>query len=153
MNLAQQFDKAIAEIQDKVLEGAVKPIVKDVAEQAVLWTPVDTGNARFSWLASLDSPVYIPLEYSGDDGAMNRVYAPNPSEASNKAIAFMNTKIDEMTVDTKAVYITNSVEYILDLNDKGKSKQSKQFAQRAVEMGADRAVAVIEAKGQLNAFN
>lgn len=154
MDLAKQFDKAIAEVQDKVLEGAVIPIVEDVATQAVLWTPVDTGNARHNWKASLNAPSYGSRQYTGDDGAngARKFSAPDMSPAAMYAIEDMKADINEMTVDTKVVYITNSVEYIVDLDD-GKSIQSYQFAQRAVTIGASRAIAVIEAKGQLNAFS
>lgn len=152
MDFAQQMDKAIVEMSDGLINKGVRPIVNNVAQYAVVQTPVDTGNARFNWNASLDAPVYTTMTYNETDNELGKFRAGVPSPASDMALREIDAVFDDITVDTKVVYLTNSVDYILALED-GRSAQSQQFARKSVEYAAKMAVVDTEIRGSLGAFS
>lgn len=64
------FDQVARRAKVK-LETAFHEVTQDIAEAMVLATPVDTGNLRASWFASINSPGDIPDAIAPDkEGAL-----------------------------------------------------------------------------------
>lgn len=140
MDFAAQMKQAVAEMTAGLVDRGVKPVVNNVAYYAVVETPVDTGNARFNWVGSLNAPVYETMEYMDSDNELGSFTAGVMSPAAELALREIGQVVDEITGDTNAFYLTNSVDYIKAL-EAGKSKQSMNFAAQSVEYAARLAVA------------
>ncbi|MCK6444415.1 hypothetical protein [Elstera cyanobacteriorum] len=107
MSFADQiaaFTKKAAERQDRVLQG----VVKEVGERLVERTPVDAGEARSNWQASVNSPVAI--------------HTPDLDPTGAGAIADIGRVADRAKFGD-AVYVLNAAPHIKSLED-GHSKQA-----------------------------
>lgn len=98
------FTKKAAERQDRVLQG----VVKEVGERLVQRTPVDQGEARSNWQASVNSPVAI--------------HTPDLDPTGAGAIADIS-RTARAAKFGDAVYVLNAAPHIKKLED-GHSKQA-----------------------------
>jgi hypothetical protein len=110
----------------------VQAVAIEVDQALVMATPVDTGRARSNWIASLGRPrrsVIGPY-------APGKKLGLGESGNANAAMAQARAVITARTSNGQAVYITNNVPYIGDLNA-GRSPQARPagFAQRASQVG------------------
>lgn len=107
MSFADQiaaFTKKAAERQTQVLQGTVR----EVGERLVQRTPVDQGEARSNWQASVNSPVAI--------------HTPDLDPTGAGAIADISRTAKAAKMGD-AVYILNPAPHIKKLED-GHSKQA-----------------------------
>lgn len=110
---------------DHAIRVTSQNICREVVIAVISDTPVDTGQARSNWLASLGSP------RSGTRATLGRSPAGPIGEAQAVISFFKNG-------DT--FYLTNNLDYIEDL-DAGKSPQAGPgYIARAIQRGAQRGV-------------
>jgi hypothetical protein len=107
-----------AEKLRKALAQAPKALILEIDKELRRTTPVDTGNARANWVPSVGSP------------------APRGDRAAGTA-AVLAYRLDQ-----GALYVSNGVPYIRQLNN-GHSKQAPALF---VEAAVDVALARVQAK-------
>lgn len=135
-NLAQ-FSQNIRKIGSGIENESValvKQVAKSSLRELVQSTPVDTGKARSNWRVSLVNRTFAVIEpyFPGKHLGIGEI------QNANATIAVGNAVINQLRAGPSrrgagsAVYITNNVEYIDDLN-RGTSKQvASQFIERAL---------------------
>lgn len=96
-----------------------RDVAKAVAERLVLTTPVDTGQARGSWVASLGSPTEEPPTD----------WAPTPADAIGRVEAVVSAAKDEK------IYLVNAVAYIILLRDGYSPQAAAGWVDRSIEEG------------------
>lgn len=114
----------IREQLKKELETASKALILEINRELRKATPVDTGNARASWVPAVGSP------FRGDVAA---------GSVDQGVGAILSFKLGD-----GVLYVSNNVPYIRRLND-GHSKQAPALF---VEAAIDRAFVKVEAKYQ-----
>lgn len=103
-----------AEKLRKALAQAPKALILEIDKELRRTTPVDTGNARANWVPSVGSP------------------APRGDRAAGTA-AVLAYRLEQ-----GALYVSNGVPYIRQLNN-GSSKQAPAlFVERAVDVAIDK---------------
>lgn len=129
MNLSQ-FSKHILnkqkEIQQKLSKTA-SAVATSLVEELTIITPVDTSKAISNWQVTLDTPSAseIDAHYPGEDGSTK---SQSANQARSLASAVLKKKRPKQTI-----YISNTAEYIRDLEE-GSSKQAPaHFIKSAVE--------------------
>lgn len=107
-----------------MVEDSLSGFIKDISKRIILRTPVFTGQARYNWNPSIESPDLTVREYGGHDNApvqqsavanypQYRYLAPAESPASRDA--YERVKLVAPWAVGDKYYLTNSVEYINDL--------------------------------------
>ncbi len=127
----------VADGVDKVVRTAAFKV-----DQAVVTaTPVDTGRARSNWIASIGAP-------SGDTRGPHSPGSKLGRGENNNAQAAITAA--KAVIDSRrfnqAIFITNNLNYIGDLNN-GSSKQApKNFVRKGIQAGtqAVRAIKIFE---------
>lgn len=116
---------------EKISKDFLREVTQGIGVALVEATPMDTGQARGNWLASIGAP----------RGDIIRGGTSSEMEAFGRSIR----PVLFLIRDDDTVYITNNLDYIADLN-RGKSRQaSAGFAQRAIIEGFRRGAAAYEA--------
>jgi hypothetical protein len=134
------IDKAFDGIMDDMINGlgiAVGDAVYDVATSLLERTPVDALEARDNWNIAIGQPdtsvsegiggedgYYIDHSYLGrpKTGLYRSSNTPPPLASEPKPRPL--TVIDYKQIKLQPVYVTNSNEYISDLDSGGHSKQA-----------------------------
>ncbi len=121
--VARRLAKAIEEFSGDLLKSAAV----GVAAQVISSTPVDTGQARSNWLASVNAP---------------RLDTRGPVSRNPAAIVAEVTAIYRSAGPDDTLYLSNNLDYIGALNaNPPKSTQARAgFIRRAVIQGALRGV-------------
>ena len=128
-DLAYRMTAASKSIETKTNEVA-KKVATGIAEYLATATPVDTSNAISNWQVGLGSPVRneIGPHYPGRSGS---TYAPSSKQTILEAVAEIDKK-----QPGQAVYISNNVDYIEDLNRGASPQADPGFATEvAIQVG------------------
>ena len=134
MATPEQFAKNMAERGLKIeinSSKAVQRVSLAIDAQVVVATPVDTGRARSNWRVGIDAAVTdetnrFPMGMRGSSGQAAAAKAINDAK-----------EIILKQKPGQAIFISNNVKYIGDLN-RGTSKQApKLFVQKAIIAGAN----------------
>ena len=80
----------------------------DLSRRVILRTPVDSGQARWNWQASIGSPKSNVLVSTPDEGST--VKAPNPSNASTRRLNQIAGVVEK--APGNIFYLTNNMPYI-----------------------------------------
>ena len=131
MNL-EQFSKRMADLGNLVEQNS-KTITQKVAyavvKEVVEKTPVDTGQAKSNWRASLGSPITEPRGpfFPGKFGSTALNNTTTALDAARRVIAQYQSG--------GSIYFTNNLAYI-ELLNQGHSKQAPAgFVEAAVDAG------------------
>jgi hypothetical protein len=117
--------KAEAGVNRKIKKTALA-ILTELAVQ----TPVDTGRARSNWMVGLGGPPddgNFPPYAAGEKGSTARANATMTIETGKAAMSDRQLG--------QAVYITNEVPYIEQLNNGSSAQAPAGFVQQAVQYG------------------
>jgi hypothetical protein len=130
----EQFGKRLSIRAQQFEDGSknlLREVVRAIGGELVKRTPVDTGQARGNWLASIGHPRsdVITGGTRSEDEAFNQSIRP----------ILQAIKTDD------TVFITNSLDYIIDLK-RGKSPQApRDFDVLAMREGRAQGLAVYNA--------
>lgn len=127
--------QAYMDKHSKRLEEALTETVKTTVDDVILHTPIDTGNARYNWQASIGRPVSSILNYFGNDGEVNHVHAGLPSPAYYSAMRDAENDIE--SAYGNVFYLMNNLDYIRNL-EYGQSGQSDYMLHKAVMLFGER---------------
>lgn len=119
------------------MRQTVSKAITQLESNIVLATPVDSGNARARWHASINQPESDQHEWTGQDadpeGAYrNMVYHMTPTPAYHYAIAKNRKAIDN--AGGNIFYLTNDTEYI-DALEKGRADGNRFVASLQAPLG------------------
>ena len=113
------------------IDRVVKQAALAVDQSVVLATPVDTGRARSNWIVSVGAPAGGTRAAFSPGSKLGRGESNNASAAIAEGKAVINSKPPKA-----AIFISNNLNYIAELNN-GSSKQApKNFVNKAVKEGA-----------------
>ncbi|MCK9569012.1 hypothetical protein M0R72_08730 [Candidatus Pacearchaeota archaeon] len=127
--MADYVVRDIGELE-KVLMGEIEGLVQNIglaiAGEEIIATPVKTGRAMGSWVASLGHPPTVVI-----DGLASADRMANAAEASARAIRQATATIRRFRLGREGIvrsgegdiWLVNSTPYILDLNN-GSSRQA-----------------------------
>ncbi len=118
-----QVLRIMAQLTD-VVEHVVKQTAVNVTDNLIATTPIDTGFAVTNWIPTTGDPVANVAGFRDPSGINT-----GPQEIGLREIS-MNYKISK-----GAVYITNKVRYIGDLNNGTSTQEPRGFVQRAIFKG------------------
>lgn len=141
-NLANRIDNLAASIPAKTNEAkqeAASVILLDLSQV----TPVDVGDAVSNWQASLDAPVEspIPAFAASPKGRMrNRVWTHTvPPEVTREANAPLVQAAGEAIIRSsqpgQPIFLTNTLNYIEELNQGSSQQAPAGFVDRAKLLG------------------
>lgn len=128
LDLANDLEKVGGEIEERASDLAIRVGTAVVTDLAFV-TPVDESTALSNWLVSLDTPARreIDAHYPGQFGS---TFGPSSQQTIAEAKAVLANKRPG-----QAIYISNNVPYIRDLNN-GSSRQAPAgFVERAELLG------------------
>lgn len=111
--------KKFAEKAGKTQERIALEMIVDLNRLVVEKTPVDTGNARGGWTASINAPIVM----MGDIGAKDKSGSRTVNKLSKVAQRAMGN----------VYYLTNSVSYILPLEFGTKKMRPFAMARTSVK--------------------
>lgn len=131
MRRAKQWEKAM---EEATRQGALAAL-----RAAVQSTPVDTGNAKLNWNASLKSPKVTVRNLA--EGTT----VPS-DQAGKESLARGGAVIRRFKVGDGVVWLTNGVKYIKGLDTGGVSKKGGQMSAKA-EIAGRRAIKASLARG------
>ena len=121
--MANSFSNRMNILGDLVVHNAqktVKQAALAASEEAVLRTPVKTGNARINWRVSIGTPSTTLIDAPNTpDISVNR------ETASARALIKAANTIAKWKLGSGVIVIANPVDYILDL-DRGSSRQAME---------------------------
>lgn len=117
----EQVTNALNAFTEKLI---VKIVVNATAEIAEL-TPVDTGWARANWIPQLDSPA---AGTAGTREAAENGVIDLGRQSSGLAQVVSGYKLP------KKAFITNNVQYIIDLNDGSSKKAPSGFIKTGIAL-------------------
>jgi len=123
----RDFEKRIrkrANLVGKNATKGVRAVAIAVDNQVTFSTPVDTGRARANWIASINRPSNV----------INREPLAGPASAG-PAVAEALQVIKSFKESDDAIYISNSVSYINELNDGSSAQAPRNFVQKAIIRG------------------
>ena len=124
---------SLIEKKSLALERAASDIAVDVARAIVtdlaIKTPVDTSAALSNWIVTLDAPSSetISPHVHGSKGS-------TWSASSGRTIGQANFDMLKKKAG-QAIYITNNIDYISDLNSGSSRQEPAGFVERAVLIG------------------
>ncbi len=128
LDLADRMEALADSIKEQTSELAVTVAYKIVVD-LVNNTPVDTSAALSNWVVNLSSgarfaiPPHVPGEKGSTRGA-------SMQEALASAMRVLKAK-----KPGQAVWITNNIDYIVDLNNGSSRQNPGGFVERAVAIG------------------
>jgi hypothetical protein len=95
------IEEAIKDVKDqqKAYENAIRKAVIELFRRVILNTPVDTGQARGNWQASINSPISSLMDTKDPEG----------SKAVNKMVNIILSKED---VSEAVFWLSNNLPYI-----------------------------------------
>jgi len=128
LDLANDLEKVSDELAQEVSALAIRVATAVVTDLAMM-TPVDTSEAISNWIVSLGSPARRTIDphFPGQFGS---TFGPSSAETVSDAKAVLTAKIPG-----QAIYISNNLTYIEDLNE-GSSRQAPAgFVERAELLG------------------
>lgn len=128
MQFAQLIERRSVQVEHNSLQ-LKKKVVTEVHKNVSQNTPADTGRAISNWKISLlTSPSFSIFPYA--PGRLG-----NTKDANiNATIATASPIIASIKLG-QVVMITNSVDYVQDLNDGTSKQQPAGFVQRAIQHG------------------
>jgi hypothetical protein len=97
----------VVKVLDGYLDKTVEVLTIELESELHKSTPKDTGYARSNWIASIDVPTTAPI---GSKLAVSE--GSGPAAAIKAGTSFDSKK-------HKRIYLSNHVEYIGTLNDRG----------------------------------
>lgn len=124
MSFAGDMEKYLMGYAERIKQTMAES-VKDVSEQIIISTPIDTGRARYNWIATLDAPEQSYTRLWGDDNAdtrgdivaslygLRRYSAYEPSPASDAAIGLMEPVAESSPGSN--FWLMNNLNYIRGL--------------------------------------
>ncbi len=118
---------------DKKVSEVAKQVAFNVAVDLISVTPVDTSNALSNWQVSLNEPVSKEINpyFPG-------LFGSTESQSENAAFSAAKSILDQKKPG-EVIFISNVVDYIVDL-DRGSSRQEPSgFVYRAVALGRSQA--------------
>lgn len=108
MSLGRRIKSRARKLPDNVNRAAIRAGIA-INQTVIIATPVDTGQARNNWQASIGRPITSTTLGAADTSGADRISANN---------IIIKTKPREI-----ALWITNNLPYIGELN-RGKSSQA-----------------------------
>lgn len=120
--------KRVINLLEADAERRIKKLVLDVAANLVEMTPVDTGWARANWVPSIGQS-YIG---GGDEFKTREERAANVGRARSAADAGTAAVLG-YRLQMGAIYVTNNVPYIEDLNEGSSPQAPAGFVQIAID--------------------
>lgn len=121
--MTKNFSSRMTRIGELLVHNAQETIKQAAlagTEEAVMNTPVKTGNARTNWRISFGRPSTTLIDAPGTpDVGVNR------ETASARALIEASNKIAKWKIGSGNIYIGNPVDYILEL-DRGSSRQAME---------------------------
>ena len=103
-----------------------------VDQAVVLATPVDTGRARSNWIVTTGAPSGGTRGPFSPGSKLGLGEVGNASAAIAEGRAVINSKAPK-----QAIFISNNVNYIAELNNGSSRQAPKNFVNRAVRQGAE----------------
>lgn len=128
LDLASSLEKRVLKLEKEASKLADK-VAETILVDLVIVTPVDTSNALSNWQIGLGRavPAPIPPWFPGSLGSTE-------AQSENAAIFEGNYRL-RLKKPGQPIYISNLVDYIVDLN-RGSSMQAPSgFVERAVMKG------------------
>lgn len=114
------------------IDKVVKKAALAVDQAVVLATPVDTGRARSNWIVTVGAPAGGTRGPFSPGSKLGLGETGNATAAIAEAKAVINSKTPK-----QAIFISNNVNYIAELNNGSSRQAPKNFVNRAVKQGAD----------------
>jgi len=114
----------------KNVNKIIRLIALAIDQQLVISTPVDTGRARSNWIVStVDFPRLVRAPFAPGSGL-------GKGETQNAKAALDHGKsVIRSSKEGDAIYISNNVDYILDLNNGTSAQAPKFFIEAAILNG------------------
>lgn len=134
-NVGRSLERRAARIESRV-NVIVKDICRGTTRSLVIWTPVDTGEARSNWILSLGVPIqgtiapYTPYPKRSQGNGRGRAETANTDGALTRAEGAIAARLPGQTV-----IIQNNVPYIGLLNDGSSVQAPANFVQLAMKEG------------------
>lgn len=123
----RRLDRELPQQLNSIVIRAAWRILDDL----ITVTPVDTSAAVSNWQVTVNAPVgnAIPAYVLGERGS---TYAESAQVALEAGSSIIQNK-----QPGQALFITNAIDYIQDLNDGSSRQAPANFVERAVILGND----------------
>jgi hypothetical protein len=127
-DLGASLEKQLESVRKKASQRAVSAALKMVRE-LVYATPVDTSKALSNWQVTLGQPAAFSRNayFEGDRGS---TYEKSAATAFIAAQLVLKEK-----KPGQSIWLTNNVNYIVDLNNGTSAQEPAGFFERAVAVG------------------
>lgn len=135
--MVDQVTKVINQLE-RFTERLIVKITLDVTANLIEVTPVNTGWARANWVASIGRAVV-------EDLSTIEPSSQAAGGASQRQSASLASVASAYRLQAGAVFVSNNVPYISDLNDGTSQQQPAGFVQRAVAKAVTRDILGIRA--------
>lgn len=96
--------------QKERIDTALVDTIAETVDDTILWTPIDTGNARYNWQTSIGTPETTTLTWMEDDSETSFVSAGVPSPAYYASLR--NAEVDIDSAPDNVFYLVNNLDYI-----------------------------------------
>jgi len=118
----KDFRKTV-EVTNKQFSQVMRKTALDAVSKITKATPVDTGTAKGNWHTSINKITKASLP---------------PDRSGAKVLSQSNKALASYEVGDK-IFISNQVNYIEDLNDRGSPKQGipKRFTEKAFDIAVE----------------
>lgn len=122
--MVDQVKKVVGQLE-RFTERLIVKITLDVTANLIEATPVDTGWAQANWVARIGAPFEEDLSE----------VEPSPQAATSAASrqqASLGAVAARYQLQQGAVFVSNNVPYITNLNDGSSQKAPRGFVQMAI---------------------
>ena len=131
MNLSEKVQKILEDKFKEALDKdtTVNTVASVIFDSVIEGTPVDTSQAISNWTTSLSSPFkgVVNPHFLGKKGSSRAESISTGKKNSERTLKLRKGNQD--------VYITNNLDYIIDLENGKSKKQGKHFIKKAVMLG------------------
>ena len=125
--MAEVTVRGVIRVLEADAERRIKKLTLDVHANLVEMTPVDTGWARANWVPSISSP------YPGGGQEFPTREARAAAVGQGRSVQQAGTAaVLGYRLSMNAIYITNNVPYIEELNEGSSKKAPAGFVQYAI---------------------
>ena len=130
-----QFARRMRVRRAEVVRGGDRLVRKQavrVLQAVAIATPVDTGRARSNWIVTLS----VPSSRTRAAFAQGRKLGQGEGANLRATLADGNRVIATRTGTERAIWITNNLDYIADLNRGTSAQAPMMFVETAIKAGS-----------------
>lgn len=130
-NLARDLESKAETIGEEVAHPVMKQIARATLKNLIFATPVDTSQALSNWNVSLGTVTNLAPRGPFVTGSRGSTQDISASQALSKGVGIIN-----QSRPGERIFISNPVDYVVELNQ-GKSPQAAPgFIENAVQRGS-----------------